>query len=88
MTIDDWNETIESEIDDMYAEGISSFKMYMTYPAMMIGDEAMYRALKKLEGEGRHLRRTLRECRCHRRADRREEGRGRERRVLPSGDAA
>ena len=42
MTIDDWNETIESEIDDMYAEGISSFKMYMTYPAMMIGDEAMY----------------------------------------------
>ena len=42
MTIDDWNETIEREIDDMYAEGISSFKMYMTYPAMMIGDEAMY----------------------------------------------
>ena len=35
MTIDDWNDTIESEIDDMYAEGISSFKMYMTYPAMM-----------------------------------------------------
>ena len=46
MTIDDWNETIEREIDDMYAEGISSFKMYMTYPAMMIGDEAMYKALK------------------------------------------
>ena len=42
MTIDDWNDTIESEIDDMYAEGISSFKMYMTYPAMMIGDKLMY----------------------------------------------
>lgn len=52
MTIDDWNETIESEIDDMYAEGISSFKMYMTYPAMMIGDEAMYKALKKLKEKG------------------------------------
>lgn len=52
MTIDDWNETIESEIDDMYAEGISSFKMYMTYPAMMIGDEAMYHALKKLREKG------------------------------------
>ena len=44
MTIDDWNPGIEAEIDDMYAAGISSFKMYMTYPAMMIGDEAMYHA--------------------------------------------
>ena len=51
MTIDDWNDTIESEIDDMYAEGISSFKMYMTYPAMMVGDRDMYWALKEL----RHL---------------------------------
>ena len=52
MTIDDWNADIEREIDDMYAAGISSFKMYMTYPAMMIGDEAMYKALKKLKEKG------------------------------------
>ena len=26
--------------------------MYMTYPAMMIGDEAMYHALKKLKEKG------------------------------------
>lgn len=52
MTIDDWNAVIEKEIDDMYAAGISSFKMYMTYPAMMIGDEAMYKALKKLKEKG------------------------------------
>ena len=52
MTIDDWNEEIEKEIDNMYAAGISSFKMYMTYPAMMIGDEAMYKALKKLKEKG------------------------------------
>ena len=52
MTIDDWNEDIEREIHDMYAAGISSFKMYMTYPAMMIGDEAMYKALKKLKEKG------------------------------------
>ena len=52
MTIDDWNEEIEKEIDDMYAAGISSFKMYMTYPAMMIGDEAKYKALKKLKEKG------------------------------------
>lgn len=52
MTIDDWNENIEKEIDAMYDQGISSFKMYMTYPAMMIGDEAMYRALRKLKEKG------------------------------------
>ena len=52
MTIDDWNAEIEKEIDDMYAAGISSFKMYMTYPAMMIGDEAMYKALKQLKEKG------------------------------------
>ena len=52
MTIDDWNAEIEKEIDDMYAAGISSFKMYMTYPAMMIGDEAMFKALKKLKEKG------------------------------------
>lgn len=52
MTIDDWNETIKSEIPKMFEQGISSFKMYMTYPAMMIGDEAMYHALKKLREKG------------------------------------
>ena len=52
MTIDDWNESIRAELPDMFAKGISSFKMYMTYPAMMIGDEAMYKALKKLKEKG------------------------------------
>ena len=52
MTMDDWDEEIEREIDDMYAAGIASFKMYMTSPAMMIGDEAMYKALKKLKEKG------------------------------------
>ena len=52
MTIDDWNEAIRAEIPAMFAAGIPSFKMYMTYPAMMIGDEAMYKALKKLKEKG------------------------------------
>ena len=39
MTIDDWNESIESELDAMFDAGITSFKMYLTYPAMMIGDK-------------------------------------------------
>ena len=33
MTIDDWNESIESELDAMFDAGITSFKMYLTYPA-------------------------------------------------------
>ena len=52
MTIDDWNEHIEAELDDMFAAGITSFKMYLTYPAMMIGDGAVYRALKALKKRG------------------------------------
>ena len=52
MTIDDWNEGIEGELDDMFAAGITSFKMYLTYPAMMIGDGAVYSALKALKKRG------------------------------------
>ena len=52
MTIDDWNESIRAELPDMFAQGISSFKMYLTYPAMMIGDRDIYWALKKLKEKG------------------------------------
>mgnify|MGYP000691423438 CR=1 FL=1 len=52
MTIDDWNEGIKNEIPAMFAAGIPSFEMYMTYPAMMIGDKLMYKALKKLKEKG------------------------------------
>ncbi len=52
MTIDDWNEGIIEEIPKMFQQGISSFKMYMTYPAMMIGDEDMFKALQKMKELG------------------------------------
>lgn len=52
MTIDDWNPSIEAELPDMFAAGISSFKMYLTYPAMMIGDGAIYSALKAIKRMG------------------------------------
>ena len=52
MTIDDWNESIRAELPDMFAKGVSSFKMYMTYPAMMVGDRDMYWALKELKSLG------------------------------------
>ena len=49
MTIDDWNAGIRREIPDMIAAGIPTFKMYMTYPAMMIGDRDLYCALVELK---------------------------------------
>ncbi len=52
MTIDDWNEGISREIEDMMAQGVTSFKMYMTYPAMMIPEGDMYRALLRLRETG------------------------------------
>jgi len=52
MTIDDWNENIRRELPEMFSQGISSFKMYMTYPAMMLEDRDLYLALKELKALG------------------------------------
>lgn len=52
MTLDDWNESIRAEIPAMLAQGVSSFKMYLTYPAMMIGDCAVFEALRELKKHG------------------------------------
>lgn len=52
MTIDDWNEDISREVGEMPEQGITSFKMYMTYPAMMIPEGDMYRALLRLKETG------------------------------------
>ena len=52
MTIDDWNEGISRELGEMMDQGISSFKMYMTYPAMMLPEGEMYQALRRLRELG------------------------------------
>ena len=52
MTIDDWSDGIRAELKDMMARGVTSFKMYMTYPAMMIGEGEMFAALKTLKALG------------------------------------
>ena len=49
MTVDDWNEGISQELGEMLEQGVSSFKMYMTYPAMMIPEGDLYRALLRLK---------------------------------------
>lgn len=52
MTIDDWNPAIEAELPAMFAAGISSFKLYLTYPAMMLEDGAVYSAMKAIKRLG------------------------------------
>ena len=52
MTIDDWNDEIKAEVPRMFEQGISSFKMYMTYPAMMIGDKDLFYALEEIKKFG------------------------------------
>ena len=52
MTIDDWNASIRAELPAMLAQGVTSFKMYLTYPAMMIGDGPVYEALRALRELG------------------------------------
>ena len=52
MTLDDWNPSIRAEIPAMLAQGVSTFKMYLTYPAMMIGDGAVFQALRELKQYG------------------------------------
>lgn len=52
MSIVEWNEETEKEIQDMIDEGITSFKLYMTYPAMMVEDKDLYGILKALGKAG------------------------------------
>ena len=48
MSIVEWNDKTEAEVQDMIDHGITSFKLYMTYPAMIVNDCDMYKILKKL----------------------------------------
>ena len=48
MSVVEWNEETEKEIEDMISEGITSFKLYMTYPAMIVNDSDLYKIIKKL----------------------------------------
>ena len=48
MSVVEWNEQTEQEIQDMIDEGITSFKLYMTYPAMIVNDTDLYKIIRKL----------------------------------------
>lgn len=52
MSITDWNDSIRRELSSMTERGITSYKLYMTYDTMMVGDGAIYEILKALGSEG------------------------------------
>lgn len=51
MSITDWNPSVSREIDDMMAEGVSSFKLYMTYDTQ-VDDETIFAILRRLKEAG------------------------------------
>ncbi len=52
MAITDWNDRTAAEIADMDALGVTSYKFYMAYPALMVEDDAIYAALKHIRAFG------------------------------------
>lgn len=52
MAISDWNENIKEEVASMFEQGVTSFKAYMTYPAMMLSDEELFDMLSTLKKYG------------------------------------
>ena len=52
LALSDWNEDISRELEQVVAEGISSFKLYMTYDNMVVDDKTMYEILSRLKELG------------------------------------
>lgn len=51
MAITDWNEEVKQELNDMFTEGITSFKLYMTYNTK-VSDGEMFDILTSLKSLG------------------------------------
>lgn len=52
MAISDWNEAVSRELETMIENGVTSFKLYMTYDAMVLNDKCIYQVLKRLKALG------------------------------------
>ncbi|MEG2699714.1 MAG: amidohydrolase family protein, partial [Hungatella sp.] len=52
LAISDWNEAVAKELEEIVADGVSSFKLYMTYDDMLLDDKAIYEVLKRLKEVG------------------------------------
>ena len=52
LALSDWKDEICEELEAVAAGGIHSFKLYMTYDAMMVDDKSMYEVLLRLKELG------------------------------------
>lgn len=52
LAISDWNQQISEELESIVKEGVTSFKLYMTYDDMIVDDEEMYQILTRLKELG------------------------------------
>lgn len=52
MAISDWNEAVSEELEEIIQGGITSFKVYMTYDAMVLDDKQIYQVLRRLKEVG------------------------------------
>ena len=52
MAISDWNEQTAESMEHMMEEGITSFKLYMTYQDMILNDHDIFMALRKMKEIG------------------------------------
>ena len=46
MAVSEWNDARKAEVDSMIAQGVTSSKMYMVYPAMRVDDGKIYDAIR------------------------------------------
>lgn len=51
MSITDWNPSVSKEVQDMMDEGITSFKLYMTYDTQ-VDDKTLFEILQRLRETG------------------------------------
>ncbi len=52
LALSDWNPAISEELQSIVDEGVSSFKVYMTYDDMVLDDKTIYQVLERLKEVG------------------------------------
>ena len=52
MAISDWREDVKCELEAMFEQGVTSFKVYMIYDAMELNDHDIYELMKELKKYG------------------------------------
>ena len=52
MAISDWRDDVKAELEGMFEQGVSSFKVYMIYDAMELSDREIYELMKELKKYG------------------------------------